>query len=158
MIRPTLLERFTQGYIPEPNSGCWIWVKSTNNKGYGVLWADGKLRLATRISYKIHNGDPGGLNVCHTCDTPQCVNPEHFFLGTQKENFADARAKGRLIGRHDFIRDHCSRGHKYPPDVRIVRVLSRAHGVFTSARVCRECIKIYNRRYRSPEWRKNSDS
>lgn len=151
------MERLLAGFIPEPNSGCWLWTRATNNQGYGLLWANGCLRLATRISHELHIGDPGRLNVCHTCDTPACFNPDHLFLGTQKDNFADARSKGRLKGNRRFMRDHCGRGHKYPKDVRTVLKKSNAPGVTTRVRVCRECIKIYNRRYRSPEWRKSSD-
>jgi hypothetical protein len=83
--------------MPEPNSGCWIWLKSVNRKGYGQFkWDDGKTTLAHRASWKAHKGEiPTGLLVCHKCDVPACINPDHLFLGTDKDNCDDKLRKGR---------------------------------------------------------------
>lgn len=92
---------FEDRFIPEPNSGCWIWLGATNNKGYGVLSIkkDGswKVVLATRFSYELHHGPiQPGLCALHKCDTPICINPDHLFLGTKRDNTLDAVRKGRI--------------------------------------------------------------
>lgn len=78
-------------------NGCWLWTGSANNWGYGrVKTTFTKQRGAHRISWELHNGPiPKGLNALHKCDTPRCVNPNHLFLGTLKDNTADAVAKDR---------------------------------------------------------------
>ncbi len=79
----------------DKSGDCWLWIAHTNNKGYGQFGLEGSLYLAHRISYTIANGDPGELNVNHTCDTPACVNPAHLWTGTQQEGMNDMIAKGR---------------------------------------------------------------
>jgi hypothetical protein len=78
------------------HSSCWLWGKNVDKDGYGKIM-DGKRPMkAHRISWLVHFGEiPSGLRVCHTCDTPGCVNPGHLFLGTAKDNAIDAAEKGR---------------------------------------------------------------
>jgi len=94
----TLLERFEEKYIPIPESGCWIWTSETTNSEYkyGRFWLNRKQQMAHRVSYELFNGPiPDGMLVCHKCDTPECVNPSHLFLGTMKDNMRDMIKKGR---------------------------------------------------------------
>lgn len=94
-MRGTPRERFENFSLPV-SCGCWIWIGETNRQGYGQFKLEGRTRRANRISYVFYTGPiPGSLLVCHKCDTPGCVNPDHLFLGTQKENIQDCINKGR---------------------------------------------------------------
>ena len=91
-----LQTRFDAKWQPEPNSGCWLWHGSIDRMGYGKIWIEGKSRLAHRTSYALHCHEiADGAHVCHKCDTPACVNPNHLFLGDHQSNMADKVRKGR---------------------------------------------------------------
>lgn len=92
------------------SEGCWIWdVLATN--GYGTFMVDRKPYKAHRYAYLLtHNELPDDLHVCHKCDNPSCVNPDHLFLGTRKDNMQDMVAKGRHYSK---AKTHCPKGHEY---------------------------------------------
>jgi len=94
--------------------GCWLWTGAPNRTGYGTIRRSGRgsaLLLAHRASWELHNGPiPEGLAVCHECDTPPCVRPEHLFLGTIADNNADMMGKGRYGVRPE----HLPRGRAHP--------------------------------------------
>jgi hypothetical protein len=93
----SLQERFENFYIPEPNTGCWLWMGATHPKGYGQMW-DGISRAAKahHVAYRLHKGEiPPGLMVRHKCDVRCCVNPDHLEIGTALENVTDAVCRGR---------------------------------------------------------------
>lgn len=80
-------------------SKCWEWIGGKCSGGYGSFVVRGKVCVASRVSFELFKGDiPGGLNVCHSCDNPGCVNPEHLFLGTDFDNNRDREIKNR--GNH----------------------------------------------------------
>lgn len=90
--------RFDAKYMPEPNSGCWLWTGAALPSGYGQFKTAGH-NLAHRYSYEVHHGPiPSGLCVLHHCDNPACVNPDHLWAGTHRDNAIDKVIKGRARG------------------------------------------------------------
>lgn len=88
-------ERIAEKTIPVPECGCWLWEGASSGR-YGNIHIKDKTFLVHRIVWELHNGSiPEGMCVCHTCDTPSCVNPRHLFLGTHKANMQDRENKGR---------------------------------------------------------------
>ena len=84
-----------------PND-CWIWIAKKDKDGYGIMWDKQKVR-AHRYSYELLIGSiVNNLFVCHTCDTPSCVNPDHLWLGTVLDNIRDMLSKNR--GRYQKIK------------------------------------------------------
>ena len=81
-----------------PWSGCWIWMGWLDENGYGKLRVSPNTKRirAHRWSYQLHKGPiPNGKFICHTCDTRSCVNPDHLYVGTAKENNLDRKRRNR---------------------------------------------------------------
>lgn len=92
--RQTLEERFMK-YVHKEEA-CWLWTGYVNTSGYGSLTVKGTPVGAHRLSFMLFKGEvPDGKVVCHTCDVRTCVNPEHLWLGSNRENLDDMLAKGR---------------------------------------------------------------
>lgn len=103
MASKSLQERFEEKYIPEPNSGCWLWEACASDGGYGHIRHKGRMIKAHRASWMLYRGSiPDGqgyhgICVLHRCDVTFCVNPDHLFLGTNRDNVLDKYAKGRGV-------------------------------------------------------------
>lgn len=93
----SLLDKLLSKVIVNEITDCWEYNGAKNNIGYGMIRDEQKMRTTHRVSFEEHNNVkiPAGLCVCHTCDNPSCVNPDHLWLGTRKQNTDDMIAKGR---------------------------------------------------------------
>lgn len=98
----TLTEKLFDKVFYSPD-GCWYWTASTCGK-YGRLVIDEKNIKAHRLSFELHKGPiTDGMHVCHSCDNPLCVNPDHLYLGTHQDNMKDRNSKGRQARLHGVM-------------------------------------------------------
>ena len=120
-----LLQRFAEKIAVDTKERCWEWTAGKEPKGYGTFYLEGKTRRVHRLSYRIFKGDtPEGMCVCHRCDNPGCVNPDHLFLGTNQDNVADRDAKGRQAR----LRGDCNGMSKLTQrDVELIHLLRQRH-------------------------------
>ena len=133
--------------------GCWEWAGRRSRRGYGEFDVDGGRVAAHRMAWQLARGPiPDGLLVCHHCDNPACVRPDHLFLGTQADNMCDMAAKGR----HGYPRgeDHPS-ARLSNVDAAEIRRLYRAGGVTQDALarhfgVCQSHVSRIVREFRRP--------
>ena len=97
----TLPTRFWKKVDKRGPDECWFWTGAIERTGlpYGFIGVPKGMEQAHRVSYRLNNGPiPPGMCVCHECDQPLCVNPEHLWLGTRKDNNDDKMKKGRHVG------------------------------------------------------------
>jgi HNH endonuclease len=115
--------------IKENQHGCKLWPGQRNDRGYGRLNFNGKKRQAHRVAFALYREEiPRGFFVCHKCDCPPCVNPDHLWLGTHQENMIDMARKGRArsvvaIGRQEPAVLRPLRIPETPEEKHIVKIL-----------------------------------
>ncbi len=129
-IKKRLMQKCIQGERTE----CWNWTGSIGDGGYGRIYVPGEgARGAHRVSFRHFKNlglplpDGRKFPVCHTCDNPSCINPEHLYLGTPQKNMDDKVNRGRARGAHKGSKHHMAKLSE--DDVRAIRERYDAGGV-----------------------------
>lgn len=143
-MTPDQLEPRVRAKIRVDGSGCWLWTASLNRGGYGQLGMGGHgVVTAHRYVYQqLVRPVPRGVYLCHTCDVPACVNPDHLYEGDARDNGRDASARGLLRPYNGGV-SHCVNGHEYTPE-NTYRAPSRP-----KHRACLTCIRARDARRKS---------
>lgn len=125
----TVEERLFRHIMPEPNSGCWLWVASLDTRGYGqITVAKGRSRQAYRVAYELVVGPvPAGLELDHKCRVRSCCNPDHLEPVTHAVNMARSANANRS-------KTHCKRGHPFTPEN------TYSSPGYPAGRQCRTCM------------------
>ena len=95
---PPIEQRFWTRVIKGTGDACWEWQGSQDGHGYGSVFYQGRMQKAPRVAWQLtHGAIPAKTEVCHECDNPLCVRPDHLFLGNHMTNAQDMAAKGRQV-------------------------------------------------------------
>lgn len=135
----TTEEKFISKINKDSKSGCWLWtgsVRGIKPYEYGAFCHESIVYSAHRFSWslwrkKLPKSSVRELCICHTCDTPLCVNPDHMYLGTHKQNMQDKAVKNRYLGK---MKTHCKKGHEYTFENTYISKKGLRH--------CRECHRL----------------
>lgn len=140
------IDRFFDKVIPEPNSGCWLWLGAVA-ANYGTFTYQNRQTTAHRASYLFHHGAiPNGLVLDHLCRNVLCVNPDHLEPVTQRVNVMRGNSRYNASSWQS-AKTHCAKGHEYSPDN--TKIIGNRRQCITCARLRRAAYK--KRKPRTPE-------
>ena len=127
---------FDERWIPEPNTGCWLWTNCTNQYGYGLGRLHGRQTVAHRIAWELYRGPiPFRMQIDHMCRVRSCVNPDHLRLVTLAQNVTENSLSGSAVNK---AKTHCIHGHPFAGDNLWVEK--------NGARHCRICRRVSQRK------------
>ena len=145
--RKPLIDSLMDLSIPEPNSGCWLWMGCLCPDGYGKVYAKRELpgeSLAHRASYKLFVGPiPDGCEIDHRCNVRSCINPEHLRAISHADN---VRRSDHKKNSYNGRKTHCKRGHELSGDNLVIWTYGGQR-----SRQCRTCVRERQRKVR--RWR-----
>jgi hypothetical protein len=145
LFDPRLAPRFWSKVIPEPNTGCWLWLGADNGRGYGRVCIDGRTMYAHRVTFERLRGPiPDGMQLDHLCRMRGCCNPAHLQPVTNAENTKRGSRPTQLAEenrRRGAAQTHCIRGHAFDD----ANTLAKSKN---GRRQCRACAAMHARRYR----------
>lgn len=136
MARPSIpiVDRFWSKV--DKTDRCWNWTAFKDRDGYGFIGVNGVPKRVHRVVLGFEGSDiPSGMIVCHHCDNPGCVNPDHLFIGAVADNVADKMAKGRAIGtpmpgeKNGFAKLTDSQARVIKSDKRTCRAVAKDYNV-----------------------------
>ena len=98
------MDRFWSKVDKHSDAECWLWMAGKTKLGYGLFRIDNRMRTASRVAYELTYGEiADGLCVLHSCDNPNCVNPNHLRVGTRKDNAQDMVKRNRAHAKRRGI-------------------------------------------------------
>jgi len=132
---PFTVDYFVKRSAVDQVTGCWMWTGAKCSGGYGKITRGGKWFKPHRVFYQVYYNCSvlPDIEVCHHCDTPLCINPEHLFLGTHADNMKDCALKGRHK-RADIKGEDCTNAKLTEREVIEIRTLGKE---FTHSRLAK---------------------
>jgi len=133
-VTRSILDRFWEKVMPEPNSGCWLWIGALSQNGYGSFSKLAIVYAAHRVSYELFRGNiPEGLHLDHLCRVRCCVNPDHLEPVTRAVN---TRRGATVFDNYKRKITHCKRGHQLSGDGANVQVKNSGGSYRRACRIC----------------------
>lgn len=131
-----LQERFDSKWVPEPNTGCWLWLGGLTSCGYGAFAPVNKGEKAHRWAWMLYRGPiPEGMVIDHMCRVRSCVNPDHLRVVTPTQNTLENSAS---LQSQNAKKTHCKNNHLLAGD----NLYVNKHKDGTEARACRTCKRV----------------